>query len=255
MEQMGVVSGTNYGLLISLVLAVPILILRWRYIEETVKENRGTVIQPTSAHFSIVTQIRAIPFEIWKLIVVAFFSCFGFQIFWSFVAVYCVEEVGLSMLEWSYVSIIANLVAACFMIPSGFISDRIGRKKIVSISQFVVSLTSLGYVFSTGFSGVALTRLLGGVGEGLGGNVFGSVGGPVWQALVTENAPVEMRGSVLGLMGTLTGLFSAPAPIVGGYLYDNVSPQLPFLASFFIGIIGCLIFTLWVKEPRALRHQ
>jgi MFS family permease len=102
---------------------------------------------------------------------------------------------------------------------------------------------------STNYYGIAGTRVLGSIGEGLGGNVMGSVGGPVWQTLVTEVAPVETRGSILGLMGTVTGLITTPAPVLGGYLYDVLSPQAPFILSFFVGIIGCFVFFLWVKEP------
>lgn len=83
----------------------------------------------------------------------------------------------------------------------------------------------------------------------MGGNVMGSVGGPVWQALVTEVAPFETRGSILGLMSTFTGFLSLPAPVLGGYLYENVSSGVMFIVSFVLGVLGCLIFTLWVKEP------
>ena len=80
---------------------------------------------------------------------------------------------------------------------------------------------------------------------------MGSQSGPVWQALVTEMAPTHLRGSVLGLVGTVTGLLSAPASLVGGYLYENYSPQSPFFTSFLLGMMGLIIFTVFVKEPDA----
>ena len=253
MDRMGLVPGAHIGFTLSFLLTVPIVLIRWRFIEETVKPRQETADAP---RLNISpSQLRNVPTEIWKLVIVAILSSFGFQLFWSFVVVYCVEEVGLSMLQWSYVSVISNLTGACFMIPSGFLSDRMGRKRIITVSQLAVSTASLGYIHSFGFGGVALTRFIGGLGEGLGGNVMGGTGGPVWQALVTEVAPAEARGSILGLMGTLTGFLTAPAPILGGYLYENASPRLPFIASFISGILGCLVFSLWVREPeRATRE-
>ena len=53
----------------------------------------------------------------------------------------------------------------------------------------------------------------------------------------------------MGLMGTLVGLLSLPASWVGGYLYDNVSPQAPFYASFVLGVTATIIFILLVSEP------
>jgi len=113
----------------------------------------------------------------------------------------------------------------------------------------MVSIASLGYTLTEGYYGLVVTRVTGGIGEGLGGNVMGSTGGPVWNALVTEVAPAEIRGSILGLMGAFTGFVCTPAPLVGGYLYENLSPQAPFYASFGLGLIGCAVFTLFVREP------
>jgi MFS family permease len=247
LDRLGVITGTRWGLLISIILTLPVLLIRWKFIEETIKTGSESKYNFKSS-FSL-EQLKRTPSEIWKLIFVAILSSFSFQVFWSYVVVYSVEEIGLSMLQWSYVSTIANFAAACFMIPSGFLSDIFGRKRIIIVSQLLVSLSSLGYVISSGYYGVATTRILGSVGEGLGGNVMGSVGGPVWQALVTGVAPIDTRGSILGLMGTFTGLITTPAPVLGGYIYETVSPQAPFLISFVLGIIGCLVFMVWVKEP------
>lgn len=246
-DRLGVVAGTHWGLLVSIALTLPVVLVRWRYIEETV--NVETVQERKGMPRFSMAQLMDFPGEIWKLILVAVLSSFSFQLFWSFVVVYSVEEIGLSMMQWSYVSTISNFAAACFMIPSGFISDRVGRKRIIVLSQLGLSLSSVCYAVSSGYPGVIVARLLGSVGEGLGGNIMGSVGGPVWQALVTGIAPVDSRGSILGLMGTITGLVTTPAPVLGGYLYEVFSPQAPFFLSFALALIGCLVFLVWVKEP------
>lgn len=253
LDQLGVVTGTQWGLLISVILTLPVVLIRWKYINETVNLNPKSE-QKGKPRFSMA-QLRGVPNEIWKLILVAILSSFSFQLFWSYVVVYSVEEIGMSMMQWSYVSTIANFAAACFMIPSGFLSDKVGRKRIIVLSQFVVSLSSLGYAVSSGYSGIAVTRVLGSVGEGLGGNVMGSVGGPVWQALVTGVTPMESRGSILGLMGMITGLVTTPSPVLGGYLYETFTPQAPFLLSFVLGLIGCLVVLVWVKEPERVIEE
>jgi len=254
LDKLGVVTGTQWGLLISVILTLPVILIRWKYIDETVDTKPENSIN-TRPSFSL-SQLKSTPKEIWKLILVAILSSFSFQVFWSYVVVYSVEEIGLSMLQWSYISTIGNFAAACFMIPAGYLSDKFGRKRIIVLSQFAVSLSSLGYAVSSGYPGVTATRILGSVGEGLGGNVMGSVVGSVWQALVTGIAPVDSRGSVLGLMSTVTGLVTTPAPILGGYLYEKFSPQAPFLLSFILGLIGCLVFLVWVKDPeRVIEKQ
>jgi MFS family permease len=250
LEQLGVIQGTRVGLIVSAAFSIPVILIQWRFIEETVDiKSEYSAQRP---RFSL-SQFKELSLDIWKLILVSILSSFSFQVFWSYVVVYSVEEVGLSMMQWSYVSMVANFIAACLMVPSGLISDRVGRKKLIILSQVGVSTASLGYVLSSDYLGVACTRIIGSIGEGLGGNVMGSAGGPVWQTLVTEVAPVDTRGSVLGLMGALTGLVTTPAPILGGYLYDVFSPQAPFILSFVVGIMGCIIFLLWVKEPKQIK--
>lgn len=249
MDQMGVVPGVHLGLILSFLVMVPIVLIQWRFISETLKPTSRIDINDEPRHEAILSQLKDTPIEIWKLIMVAILSSFGFQIFWSFVVVYCTEVLGLSKMQWSIASIVANLIAACFMMPSGFLSDRAKRRPYIILSQALVSFASLGYVLSSGFHGVVFTRFLGGVGEGLGGNVMGSVGGPIWQTLVTDVAPTEIRGSIIGLTGTFTGFLCTPAPWVGGLLYEHVSPQTPFLVSFALGMAGCAIFALFVKEP------
>ncbi|MCK5670576.1 MFS transporter, partial [Candidatus Bathyarchaeota archaeon] len=150
LEKLGVVMGTQLGLTVSFLLTIPVLLLRWWYIEETVDVKPKESVKP---RFSLA-QLKDVPGEIWKLILIAILSSFGFQVFWSYVVVYSVEEIGVTMMQWSYVSTIANFAAACFMIPSGYLSDRIGRKKIIVLSQLGLSLSSLLYAVSTGYPGI-----------------------------------------------------------------------------------------------------
>jgi len=37
--------------------------------------------------------------------------------------------------------------------------------------------------------------------------------------------------------------------MVGGFLYENVSPQAPFYASSALGLLGVIFFALFVREP------
>ena len=247
LDKLGIVAGIRWGLWVSIIVTIPIFFIRWKYIKETVNINANKA-EGLRQRFSRET-LHKVPSEIWKLILVATLSSFGFQAFWSYVVVYSIEEIGLSTIQWSYISMISNFAAACFMIPSGFLSDKVGRKQLIILSQFAVSLHTIGYVVSKSYNGIVGTRMLGSIGEGLGGNVMGSVGGPVWQALVTGVTSLETRGSVLGLMGTITGIITTPAPLIGGYLYETVSPKAPFLLNSVLGVIGCLIFTIWVNEP------
>ena len=85
-DRLGVVAGTHWGLLVSIALTVPVVLVRWRYIEETVKVE-AVQDRRVMPRYSI-SQLRTVPGEIWKLIHVAVLSSFSFQLFWSYVVVY-----------------------------------------------------------------------------------------------------------------------------------------------------------------------
>lgn len=74
--------------------------------------------------------------------------------------------------------------------------------------------------------------------------------GPVWTALVADITPVESRGRIMGLMGTVVSIVSTPGSWAGGYLYDNVSPATPFQASFLMNMAGTALFITLLKQPK-----
>jgi MFS family permease len=76
-------------------------------------------------------------------------------------------------------------------------------------------------------------------------------GGPSWNALIADIVPPAKRATVMGSIGTLTAVVAAPGSVLGGYLWDTVSPQLPFQLSMAVGLVSAAIFWLRVKEPTA----
>ena len=53
----------------------------------------------------------------------------------------------------------------------------------------------------------------------------------------------------MGLMGSIINIANIPASWVGGYLYDNVSPALPFQLSFAVDMVSLALFVALFREP------
>lgn len=68
--------------------------------------------------------------------------------------------------------------------------------------------------------------------------------------LVADLVPREKRATVMGTIGTLTGIISAPASLLGSYLWTNINPAFPFRVASVIGLISVVIFQLGVKEEK-----
>ena len=107
LDQMGVISGMHLGLIISFVTVIPTTLIHWKYLTETLNPSHDDRGSERQRGFSF-SQLKEAPSGIWLLIVVAVLSSFSFQLFWSFVVIYCIDVLGLSKMQWSLASIAAN---------------------------------------------------------------------------------------------------------------------------------------------------
>jgi MFS family permease len=83
----------------------------------------------------------------------------------------------------------------------------------------------------------ALAWVIAGIGVGLAT--------PAYQSLISKAVPQNLRGVAFGLFSTSLGLVSLPAPMIGGYLWEHVSPRFPFLLTAVISLL-CII-PVWLK--------
>jgi len=75
------------------------------------------------------------------------------------------------------------------VIVSGFLSDRIGRKKVMIISGFMFLLSGFGCAFAPSFTLLVTARMIGGIGVGMA-----SVISPMY---IAEFAPATSRGKMI----------------------------------------------------------
>lgn len=256
MDHYGVVRGVRLCLIAMLIISIAITLVRWRYIRETLETTRGRPkdSKKSKSVKSIIKGLGDMPREVWVLTAVAALSGFAMRTVWSFMVVYAVEVVGLTNTQWGLIGTIVSIISTALTIPGGILADRIGRKPCIIASRVLGPLSTIGFTLSTNFWQLTVSRSVGGVAQGFGGMVWGPMGGPVWQALVADCTPPEERGRMMGLMGSIAGIVSTPASWVGGYLYDNVSPKLPFQTSFAIDILSLVIFVALFREPTLERE-
>jgi len=72
---------------------------------------------------------------------------------------------------------------------------------------------------------------------------------PAQQALLVNSVPVKQRGEAVGRLSAFRGLFSFPAPYIGGLLYDRFGFQAPILANLAGITIALVVIIVMVKEP------
>lgn len=133
-----------------------------------------------------------------------------------------------------------NLVYALLAIPLGSLSDRIGRRRVITVGYLVFAGVYLGFalaghawpvwpLFAAYGAYYALT-------EG------------VQRAYVTDLVPAEQRGAALGTFNAATGAAMLPASLIGGLLWQEVAPAATFCYGAAFAAMAALLF--WIATDR-----
>ena len=251
MDMMGYKDGVRVFLVFSMITAIIITAVRAWTIKETLDLDDESEIEKEKTPLKDSVKVTlTLPRQIWYMVIVAVLGSFASRLVMSYIPIYAMGEEGLALSSSQYglITTIGAIFNTVLAIPGGLMADRYGRKPMILISRITgplsLGLTPFTYNY-TSFFGV---RILNNIGAALGGGGRGRAGGPSWNAMLADMVPPEKRGTVMGTIGTLTGIMGVPSPIIGGYLWEAFSPKVAFLTSSTIGFLGAIIFFLFVKE-------
>jgi MFS family permease len=253
MDALGYREGVKVFLLLTVVVSILVTVVRSRVITETLvvdkpktgKDEKRGIRASLAENFDL-------PRSMWIMVVVAVMGSFGIgvRMVREFLPIYAVEIVGLTNTQLGLVQTTVGLITAALALPGGMVADRYGRKPLILASRIITPLTMGGVTLANSFPAYYMVQSISSVGDALGGGASNFAGGPAWNALVADLVERSKRGTVMGTIGTVTGIFGAPSSMVGAWLWQNYSPNLPFQLSMILGLIGAGIFVLGVKEPK-----
>lgn len=135
---------------------------------------------------------------------------------------------------------IFNIFYAALSIPSGRLSDRVGRRPVIFAGYLLFSLTALLFALSP--PGVLLYYAM----FALYGGVYAMVDGNQ-RAYVSDLSPGEMKGTALGTYHTAVGLVALPASIIAGVLW-SLQPAYTFLYGSLVAFLSAIFLALLCTE-------
>jgi len=71
---------------------------------------------------------------------------------------------------------------------------------------------------------------------------------PTASTYVADSAPADMRGRYMSVAGLTWSVAAGIAPLLGGYLNDNITPVATWYGGFLIGILGIFGFLFLSKK-------
>ncbi|MBO0476804.1 MFS transporter [Vagococcus sp. DIV0080] len=123
---------------------------------------------------------------------------------------------------------------------TGIISDKFGRKKLIAIGMAIFSISELIFGLGHTVSWLYFSRALGGIAAAL---IMPSV-----TAYVADVTTIEERPKSMGLVSAAISGGFIIGPGLGGFI-ANFGMRVPFFVASFIGLVGCILAILILKEP------
>ena len=157
----------------------------------------------------------------------------------------------LNLRQVMTINAIYSISAALFEIPSGYFSDRFGRKQSIILGTFLIAIQF--FIISNSYTlvGFSIGAVLGGLGSSF---ISGSDAALLFDSLCAINRKqdyMKWEGRSYAL-----GTFSeAIAAIVGGSIAYSFHLRMPLYIQFVISLVGVLAAFSLVEPPLKKTHN
>lgn len=130
-----------------------------------------------------------------------------------------------------------NISAALFSIPFGHLSDKFGRKKILVLGYLMFAAVYGSFAVVTNSEVLVLLFLAYGL--------YTAMIAGVERALISEIAPADLKGTMLGLQSTIVGIALLPASVIAGLLWNTLGETAPFIFGAGLAFLSaCMLIFL-----------
>ncbi|MEG0091598.1 MAG: MFS transporter [Oscillospiraceae bacterium] len=153
------------------------------------------------------------------------------------------KNIGFTDANVVFLYFLYNITASLLAIPFGKLSDKIGRKRVLVGGYFAFALVYFGFAFVTKPSSMIVIFIVYGV--------YTAMTAGVERAFISEIAPPQLKGTMLGLQSTIVGVALLPASVIAGGLWDSFGSSVPFIFGGSLALAACLILALGLKVKAA----
>jgi MFS family permease len=162
-------------------------------------------------------------------------------LFQPVLTLYILDDLGIDYVAFSYIMTTLFASMIILALPAGKLIDKIGKKKPI-MAAFVIWGMAIPLLLWGDFFRLIASMTLVGLIQVL---VNGAA-----SALTADLVPREHRGKVNGSRGFFSMIALSLGMFTGGWLYDNVGHQIPFLLQFVLIIPPILLVYFFIKEPK-----
>ena len=205
-----------------------------------IKEKRVPLEKDTKA-MSLRLSLKELPGNLRLFVIVS--SIFALGHFGYAFLLLRAKNIGLADNMAILLYVLFYIVYSICTVPSGILSDKIGRKPVLIAGYILFALTSLGLIFASHIQGIVLSFVLYGI-------FYAMIDG-AQRAFVVDLAPKHLKATALGTFHAAIGLVALPGGYIAGALWDRISPEATFMYGLTLALISLFLFALVKRSDKA----
>ena len=214
------------------VLAVLVLVIFVR--------ERGRKPSPDSSHSGLALHKTSAGFDTRFKVFLAIMAVFTLGNSSDFFVILRAQNLEAPLIHVVLMLVLFNATYMATALPAGVLSDRLGRRRVITVGWFIYTLVYLGFALTTDLWQVWLLFAAYGV-------YYGMVEG-VARAFVADLVTEEKRGTAYGLYHGVVGLTLLPASLIAGWLWQAFSPAAPFFFGAALAFLAMLGIMALIRE-------
>ena len=148
------------------------------------------------------------------------------------------QQIGIQTTMIPVVYLLFNLIYSLSSIPAGIAADKFGKKRVI-LAGFIL-FAILYYGFAVAPDAKSIWVLFGFYG------LFMGLTEGIQKAFLATIIPQDFKATAFGVFNTVVGLAMFPASVIGGYLWDHVSPSATFYFGAITAGISTVLFVVYI---------
>jgi len=161
----------------------------------------------------------------------------------QYYVLYASSVVGLTAFDWGAVVSMQFLVASVLKIPGGWLSDKLGKRRIMIASLLMTVPMILAFTLSQAVIQLVVSALL--------LAAAGIYYAPAHEALQADLTPISMRGRITAIWDMSSAAATALGALVGGFTFQMLGSAVPFYIFAVAELAAAVLLISKVKEPDA----
>ncbi len=152
------------------------------------------------------------------------------------------RQAGISTVLVPMVYLLFNLVYALSSIPAGVAADRFGKKRVILLGFILFAFLYYGFAAAADTKTIWLLFALYGLFMGLTDGIQ--------RAFLATIIQQDFKATAFGFYNTVVGLAMLPASLIGGWLWDHVSPSATFYFGAGTAAVSAALFIAYMALIR-----